>query len=363
MGIGAVLPILPRYVHGPIGAGDFAVGLVTGAFAFTAVVGRPLAGRAADARGRRTLLIAGALATAVAGALYYVPAGVPGLIVARLVLGVGDGAVFTAGATWTVDMAPERSRGRAIGLFGLAIWGSLSLGPVIGEGLYELGGYDAVWAFATVSPLLGALVARSLTDPYEPQPPVAGRPSFLPRDALRPGAALALANIGYATLAGFIVLHLSALGLGGGAGVFTAFATAVVASRLFAGRLPDVVGPRRSAVAAAAAEAAGLAIIAVATSLAAAIAGAIVMGIGFSLLFPSLALVVVNSVGDEQRGSGMGAFTAFFDVGFGIGGPLAGAIATVSDYPTAFWVASAAAAAASVLIAATALRERATAPA
>ena len=36
--IGTVLPILPQYVKGPIGAGDVAVGIVVGAFAFTAVI-------------------------------------------------------------------------------------------------------------------------------------------------------------------------------------------------------------------------------------------------------------------------------------------------------------------------------------
>src|SRR3954468_8052850 len=57
--VGAVLPILPRYVHGPIGAGDLAVGVVVGAFAFTAVVGRPIGGRMADATGRRMVVVAG----------------------------------------------------------------------------------------------------------------------------------------------------------------------------------------------------------------------------------------------------------------------------------------------------------------
>ena len=83
LGLGAVLPVLPRYVKGPIGAGDLAVGVVTGAFALTAVLCRPVAGRVADARGRRMVVVVGALFAALAGVLYFVPAGVPGLLVAR----------------------------------------------------------------------------------------------------------------------------------------------------------------------------------------------------------------------------------------------------------------------------------------
>src|SRR5438309_4959698 len=73
LGLGSVLPVLPRYVKGPVGSTDLAVGLVTGAFAFTAVVCRTLGGRLADARGRRLVVIMGALLSALAGGLYFLP--------------------------------------------------------------------------------------------------------------------------------------------------------------------------------------------------------------------------------------------------------------------------------------------------
>ena len=65
--VGATLPVLPRYVRGPLGEGDLAVGVVTGAFAITGLACRPLAGRFADLRGRRVVVIAGTVSTAIAG--------------------------------------------------------------------------------------------------------------------------------------------------------------------------------------------------------------------------------------------------------------------------------------------------------
>jgi MFS family permease len=348
--VGAVLPVLPRYVRGPIGAGDVAVGVVVGAFAFTAVVGRPIGGRMADAAGRRRVVVAGLLITSMAGMLYLVPAGVPGLIVARLVLGIGDGWVFTAGATWIVDLAPESRRGQAIGMFGLAVWGGLAFGPVLGEAALALGGYDAVWVFAAVSPLLGALIARRVPDAHVPVPADRReRAPLLPRPVVAPGLALALANVGYGTMSGFVVLMLADRSISGGAGVFTAFAASVVGTRLLAGRLPDRLGPRVTAAAAGTAEALGLALLASAHSLEVALAGALVMGMGFSLLFPSLALIVVGRTGSTARGTSLGAFTAFFDVGVGLGAPLAGAVSAAAGYSAAFWTAAAAAAAGAVL--------------
>src|SRR3954451_10381142 len=208
--IGAVLPILPRYVHGPLASGDVAVGIVVGAFAVTAVLARPIGGRLAGGRGRGAGVVARGLLSATGGAMYFLPLGVPGLILARFVLGVGDGWVFTAGATWIVDLAPLHRRGQAIGLFGLSIWGGLALGPVVGEALYSAGGYNAVWTLAAVAPLVGALLARQVPDPHEPveREPGQARGPLIPHAVRLPGVALALANIGYGAVAGFLVLHL-----------------------------------------------------------------------------------------------------------------------------------------------------------
>lgn len=351
LAVGAVLPVLPSYVHGPLGAGDLAVGIVTGAFAVTAVVGRPVAGRFADARGRRMVVVVGLLFAAAGGALYLIPAGVPGLIFARMILGIGDGWMFTAGAVWIVDLAPVHRRGQAIGIFGLAVWGGLSVGPVLGESLLSAGGYDAVWAFAAAAPLVGALLARRVPDPHVPARPhpAARRGPLVPHAVRLPGLALALANIGYGAVTGFLVLHLAHRGIAHGAAAFTAFATSVVLTRLLLGRLPDRVGPQVTARGAFLAETLGLIVIGLAHVWWVAGVGAVVMGMGFSLLFPSLALIVMDRTGEASRGTAMGAFTAFFDVGVGIGAPLAGAVAAVAGYPAAFWMAAACAAAGALL--------------
>jgi MFS family permease len=344
LAVGAALPVLPTYVRGPLHSSDLAVGIVVGAFAVTSVVCRPLAGRHADRRGRRIVLVGGALAMAVGGLLYLLSGGVPSLVAARLVVGIGEGSLYTAGAAWAVDLAPEDRRGVALGLFGLAVWGGLSLGPLIGELLRSGSGYDAVWILTAVLPAAAAAIALRLPEPAPELPERTLAPlALFPKAAHRPGLALALANVGYAALAGFVVLALRARGIGGGASVFTAFAIAVFASRLVLGRVPDRVGPRPTATAAGLLEALGLAIIASAQSLPVALIGALVVGVGFSMLFPSLALMVVGEVGEDRRGSALGAFSAFFDLGVGLGGPIAGATAALAGYPAVFYLSALAA--------------------
>jgi MFS family permease len=342
--IGAALPVLPVYVRGPLHSSNLAVGVVVGAFSVTSVFCRPLAGRLADHRGRRIVLVGGALAMSLGGLLYLFAHSVGMLLVARLVVGVGEGSLYTAGATWAVDLAPADRQGKALGLFGLAVWGGLSLGPLAGELLHSAAGYNAVWALTAALPFAGAAIAACLPERVgesrrRPREPVA----LFPREARRPGIALALANFGYAALAGFVVLDLRHQGVAGGASVFTVFAVSVFASRIVLSPLPDRAGARATATGAALFEALGLAIIALATSLSAALAGALVLGIGFAMLFPSLALMVVGEVGEERRGSALGAFTAFFDIGVGLGAPIAGATAALAGYPAVFLMGSVAA--------------------
>ena len=342
LAVGATLAVLPHYVKDNLDGSDLEVGIVSGAFAFTGIVCRPIAGNLADSRGRKPTVIGGTLLAAIAGALYFVPAGILGLIVARLFLGAGEGTVFTAGSAWNVDMAPEARRGRMIGLYGLAIWTGLTLGPPIGVLLQDLGGFHLVWAFATGAPLLGAVIAARLPEDYRPAES-ASRGPFISREALGPGTTFALCVFGFAAVSAFIVLSLDERGIGHGPEVFSVFAATVVTTRLLAGGLPDRIGAARCAVGAALIETAGLLLLGAAEDLPVVVAGAIGMGAAFSLLFPSLSLVAVNRVGPERRGNAMGTFTAAFDAGMLVGSPIVGAAAAIAGYSAAFYVAAAAA--------------------
>ena len=370
LAIGAVLPILPKYVSEELGAGNVAVGVVVGAFAISALVGRPVGGRLADRRGRRTVHMAGMAICVVAGLLLFVPFGVPGLIFARLVVGLGDGWVFTAGVTWIVDLSPGGAprtgdrdvRARDLGRPDVRLRArrgrllARRLRRRLGAGRDRAAARPARRAHrprgraAASAGERGARRGRARHGDLAAAAAVAAAPAatagferFVPREALRPGAALALANVGYGTMAGFVVLLLDQQGIGHGATAFTVFAGSVVAARLLLGRLPDILGARRTALGAGLVQGVGLVAVGLAQSLPAALAAAALMGAGMSLLFPSLALLVVDRVPDERRGAAMGAFTAFFDLGVGLGAPFAGLVASLAggEYAVAFYVAGA----------------------
>ena len=74
-------------------------------------------------------------------------------------------------------------------------------------------------------------------------------------------------------------------------------------------------------------EAAGLALIWLASGPVMAAAGAALTGFGYSLVYPGLGVEAVRRAPPESRGLAMGIYTAFLDVALGFGSPALGLIA------------------------------------
>jgi MFS family permease len=336
LGLTAAIPVLPGFVRDRYSAIDFLVGLVITATAVTALLVRPIAGGLADSHGYRLIMQLGALVLALGGLAYFLPIGLPGLVVDRLLLGIGEAALFTAGAVWVVSVAPHDRRGQIIGLYGVSMWGGISAGTFLGALLHDLS-YSAVWAVCAVSPLIGLALIRAAPAPVRPAGP-AKRAGLMLRPALSPGLALATAAGGYAALAAFVVLLLQARGIHSGVLVLSCYSAVYAGTRLVIGHFPDKYGPRPVATVCAVVEAIGLLVIAVAPNLAVAILGSVVMGVGFSLLHPSLALMVMNRTEKSAQGAALGAYTSFWDLGLAVWGPLGGAIAGAFGYQALFVV-------------------------
>ncbi|MEV4727420.1 MULTISPECIES: MFS transporter [Micromonospora] len=347
LGLTAVIPVLPAFLRDRHDAGDFTVGLVVTVTAVTALLVRPVAGALADRYGHRTVMLTGALVVAAGGLLYLLPLGVPALVAVRLLLGAGEAALFTAGAVWTVALAPHHRRGQLIGLYGVSMWGGISAGTFLGATLQQVS-FTAVWVLSAAAPLLAAgLVAVVPTPPRTA--PTGGGGGLLLRPALLPGIALTFGAAGYAGLAAFVVLHLDARDIGHGVVVLSCFSAVYAGTRLVIGHLPDRLGPRRVAAWCGVGEAVGLAVVAVAPNLPVAVAGSVVMGVGFSLLHPSLALMVMDRTDPARQGAAIGAYTSFWDLGLAVWGPVTGLVAAGFGYPAVFVVGAACALVAAAL--------------
>lgn len=349
---GAAVPVIPRLVTERYDGSPFVVGAAFTSSAIVALVFRPYGGQLAQRFGSRRLMLFGSGLAVVVGVLYTLPFGLPGLFTARLVMGVGEALLFTAGSVWTVQLAPEDRRGQVVGWYGLAMWSGLMAGPAVGEGLYRLGSYPAVWVCVIVLPCVAVGVLTRMRD-APPQGTAVSR-RLVPPAALLPGLSLGAGAVGYAVVVSFGALALADRHIGNGTVLLSLFSTAYVAVRLLAGRLPDRFGPVRVIVVSSMFEAVGLIVIAFAPDWWLAAVGALIAGGGFTLLYPALAMITIDAAPEAERGAALGAVSSFLDLSVGVSGFVGGAIAEIS-YPATFCVA-AAAALASVLIAPVAYR-------
>jgi MFS family permease len=287
--------------------------------------------------------------TMVAGSATSVGAG-------RAIFGVGESALLTAVIAWVVAVADPSDRGRTLGIFGVSVWIGFAMGPVLSENVYQAWGFRATWAVCAVMPLLSLILAAFLPDPAEKgadddvacgDSPPGG--SALPvhrwrttaRAVAAPGTVAAIVWGAQATLMAYLVIHLEEQGMRtdgatGAATVFAVFAGSVIASRLIGGSLPDRIGPARAAQYGVAALAAGLLIIAGASSFAVASLGAVVLGLAFGPLYPSLVMMAVEGQSAAHRAAALGAFNALTSLGGAVGSFVGGVMSLRSGAWSAF---------------------------
>lgn len=352
-GDGVLIPAVPRYTQGPLGAGDVAVGLVAGAFSLSAFFLRPWAGGVADRWGRRPLMLAGAglfAASTLAYGLASSPAALAGL---RLLTGAGEALFWVGALTAVADLAPAERRGEAMSLASLALYIGIGVGPLLGELAIDRLGFAAAWTLAAGCGLVAVALALRGPDTRPDDPDPGGPPArhrLVHPAGLLPGLLLLAGITGMAGFLTFVPLYALDLGLDGSRGVLLLFAGIVVGIRSVGARLPDRLGAARATRAAMALTAAGLAVVGVWPVPAGLVAGTAVFAVGIALLTPAVLTLAVEGVAPRERGAVLGTTSSFLDLAIGLGPATLGLVAASTGRPGVF-LGGAAVAAAGLLLA------------
>ncbi|HSK21741.1 MAG TPA: MFS transporter [Egicoccus sp.] len=350
---GMLIPALPRYVTAGLGGGDVAVGVVVGTFSVSAVLLRPAAGVYGDRRGRRPLMLAGAMTAALSILTYGLATTPAALATLRLVTGAGEALFFVGMLTTFSDLAPPERRGEAMSLASLSLYLGIGAGPVAGEMLAERAGFTAVWVAAAGVTLLAALLVTRVPETRQAtgDEPGPQRPPRLVHPAgILPGVVLLASIVGMAGFLAFVPLHVLDLGMRGSGGVLAVFAGVVVLVRSVGARLPDVLGPRQAIRAALSMSVVGLIIVGQWRSPGGLLIGAVVLAGGIALLTPSVFAVAAAAVPPGERGQVMATTSAFIDIAFGVGPFTMGLVAALAGRPAVFLAGAAAAAAGLALV-------------
>lgn len=348
-GFWLMMPVLPFYLSEVFQANKATIGVVLSCYTIAALCVRPFSGYLLDTFARKPLyLLAYFVFTAIFGG--YVVAGTLTLfILLRIVHGVSFGMVTVSGNTIVIDIMPSSRRGEGLGYYGLANNIAMSIGPMAGLFLHDAGTSYA-WIFCTSlgSCLAGFVCASLVKTPYKP--PVKREPISLDRfillKGLPAGFNLLLLSIPYGMTTNYVAMYARQMGIQASTGFFfTCMAGGMAISRLFSGRMVDQ-GKVTQVIEA------GLYFVVSSFFLLAACAElmqwnydacvvlffviALLLGVGFGIMFPAYNTLFVNLAPNKQRGTATSTYLTSWDVGIGIGMLTGGYIAEISTFDKAY---------------------------
>jgi MFS family permease len=342
-----LIPTVPLYVSGPLGAGDVSVGLVVGAFSVSALILRPFAGRFADRRGRALLMVTGAAIFAGSVAAYGLTDSVAALIVLRLFTGAGEACFFVGATTAMSDLAPVQRRGEAMSLFSLSLYVGIALGTVAGETTAHSSGFPAAWLLAAGAAAVALVLAARLGDTRDSAtrqlPPSASR--LINRGALLPAVLLLAAIWGMAGFLAFVPLYARDLGFSSSGSLLFLFAAIVVLIRSVGARLPDRLGAVRATRAALTCTTLGLVVIGLWRTPPGLVSGTVVLAVGVALATPAIMMLALEGAPANERGSVMGTVSMSLDLAIGLGPATLGLVAATFGRAELFLAAAVVAAA------------------
>ncbi|BAV05670.1 Predicted arabinose efflux permease, MFS family [Filimonas lacunae] len=334
--IGLALAVLPVFIHQQLGFNAMIAGAVISIQYVTTFLMRGYAGNLVDKKGPKPAVMLGMAGFTVSGLVLiaaimvkHIPTlSLSLLVITRLVTGFGEGLIGASPINWAILTVGDKHTSRAISFNGIASYGALAIGASLGVAISNSLGMTNIGIFIFVTGLGGYFYSKS-------KKPLQGN-TDAPREAFLQvlkkvsvyGICLALGGVGFGTISTFITLYYAYLNWTNAVLCLSVFSTLFILARVVFGSTIDKYGGMRIALACLSLETVGLLLIWLASTPFAALAGAGITGLGFSLVFPALGVEAVKRVPPANKGAALGGYGLFIDISLGITGPMIGAVAS-----------------------------------
>jgi MFS family permease len=335
------------FVHLPgflqqLGAGEAQIGRILAGQSVGAILAWPFLGRAMDVRGRRVVILSGvALFVAVVGLYLAIDTLGPYIYAVRILDGVATMMWYTALFTYAADLVPPQRRTEGLALFGVSGLIALGLGAGAGDLVLAAATYRELFVLSLTLAALGLLLCLPLRDH-----PHHGDGQTPPRHVLVTAAQRNLLSVwvaaltffaGVAALFSFMKTFVLATGAGQVGAFFGAYAGVAITLRIFAGRLPDRLGPRRMLGIAMSVYAFGLIVLSLSASAGTVLMAGLLCGAGHGFAFPVLFSLVIERARPQERGAAAAFFTTLDWVALLAAGPVVGYIIERAGYGATFF--------------------------
>ena len=342
IGVGIVIPLLPRYVV-TMGATGIWIGAIFSAFALSRALFLPVFGRLSDSHGRRRLILLGLCAYSLISALYLFSGSVIEITALRFFHGIASAMVLPIAFAYISDISPAGKEGRIVGSFASSTSLGLSFGPLIGGVISDLFSMNAVFLSMTGLSLL-ALGTTLLFLPDIAPKPVVPSPvrSVIFHKQLR-GPALyqfmyAFANGTFMVFIPLIAIRDGCLSAAETGVVILVSVLSTTVFQYFFSRVADHFGRYYLIASGAGMIGASLLFVPEFHGLIPYLFFALLMGIGRGISLPAMFALVAVAGRDIGQGSASGMVNTTLAVGLIISPLISGAVMDFSGLPFVFYV-------------------------
>ena len=330
------LSTFPFYIQS-LGGTEAVAGMCAAAFSLIAVVIRPFVGWWLDNGVRRAALVAGLLLMGLAPLGYIM---VPTLSVAiafRMMHGVGLSFSNSTTATVASDVICRPRFAEGMGYFGMATALASAIAPALGLSLMEGLGFKALYAAAAIIAAVGLVLFSFIHAPKidVPKKKLDLR-TIINRDSLPATVTMLVFMFTFGALENFVAIFASENGLPSGSIYFLVMSAMLLLVRVTLGKLVDEKGEATFVYTCNGAMLVAFLLLAFVPNTVTYIISAMLAGYAFGGLEPSLQSMAVHTSTDQTRGSANSTFLCGYDIGYGLGGGVAGSLITGLGY-SAMW--------------------------
>lgn len=337
-----IQPVLPLLVVDRGGDATL-VGLVVAAFSLPSVVLRPWMGRLVDEWSTRGVMSAGLITLAVSSAAYLL-SGFVALFLVRVVHGAGWAAFNTGGHSMVGRLAPVARRGEASGIYNLMPGLAQMTMPAIGLALLASFGFDVPFLVAAALAAASLVAVPLIVDRNAARARQSAQPSS--RALLERGAVLSMViEIMFSSVQSLFLVYPALFVLERGlpleqlAFYYPAVGTTLVVARAALARLSDRVGRGPVLVGGASTAIVGLAVAGLANDVFTLAIGGALWALAASVTSPTAMALAIDRAEANRMGAAMATYSLGFQLGFGGGAAVWGAVIAALGFSQSFWIA------------------------
>lgn len=324
-----LISTLPIYVVNVLKGSESNVGYIIGILTITAVLVRPISGYLLDTMGRKSVVVFALVAFVLVTLAYNLATSLIILFSLRAIHGFSWGFTSTGAGTIASDIVPAARRGEGMGYYGLAGTLAMAVGPVLSLFILDRYGFHALFTggsvLAAIS-LLCLLRIKGIEGNIHQRTTKISLNSFLEPRVYSLSVVLFFVNLTYGGIVSFITLYAKELNIANAGIFFMVYGVSLLFVRPYAGKIFDKSGPNKIMFIGFLALATSFILLFVATGYLLFIISAVVMGIGFGIIQPTLQAMAINRVEPYRRGAANGTIFTALDLGIGLGSILLGMV-------------------------------------